>query len=75
MYLFRFAQVFVLIVATIWAVELCRCYLAKRPKKRVRAGLDTDRSESPGWEGTPSRRMATSTHSRSSHRVKRPPHA
>jgi len=41
MYLFRFAQVFVLIVATIWAVELCRCYLAKHRKKRVRAGLDT----------------------------------
>jgi hypothetical protein len=59
MIMFRFAQIFVLIVATAWAVELCRCYLAKRRKRRsqqrialddsgVRVGLDTDGSQSPG---------------------------
>jgi hypothetical protein len=33
MIMFRFAQIFVLIVATMWAVELCRCYLAKRKRE------------------------------------------
>lgn len=41
MLMFRSAEVFVLIVATIWFIELTRCYFEKRRKttrKRPRKG-------------------------------------
>jgi hypothetical protein len=40
--MFRFAQVLALIVATAWAVELCRSYLAKRRKRRLRKGISVE---------------------------------
>jgi hypothetical protein len=36
MLMFRFAQVFVLIVATAWIIELASCYFLKRRREKQR---------------------------------------
>jgi hypothetical protein len=85
MTMFRFAQVFVLIVATAWAVELTCCYLAKLRKRRllqgtalddsrVRVGLGTDRSELSGIGKVRRQALTTITDPALRNAKKNPPH-